>query len=48
MVEDQEEQIINIKIPENKILSLNNLSEFNTRLYKIFEKFKIDGQFEFK
>lgn len=48
MAEDQEEQIINIKIPEKNVSSLKELSEFNNRLHKIFENFRIDGQFEFK
>jgi len=42
MTKDQEEQIINIKIPETKISSLKELSEFNNRISKVFEKFRID------
>lgn len=48
MAEDQEEQIINIKIPEKHISSLKSLSTFNNRLDKIFKEFQLDGQFEFK
>lgn len=48
MVEDQEEQIINIKLPENKAYSLNDLAELNKRLDKMLKKFSVDGQFEFK
>lgn len=48
MVDEQDEQIINIKIPEGNIKSLKNLSEFNNRLDKNFKEFAIDWQFEFK
>ena len=48
MAEDQEEQIINIKIPDKNVSSLKDLSDFNNRLNKIFESFRIDWQFEFK
>lgn len=48
MVEPQNEQMINIKLPEQDLTSLKDLSTFNTRLYKLFESFNIDGQFEFK
>lgn len=48
MAEDQGEQIINIKIPEQNIQSLKSLSDFNNRLDKNFKEFAIDGQFEFK
>ncbi len=47
MVEIQDEQIINIKLP-NTINSLEELTKFNQRIEKLFKNFQIDGQFEFK
>jgi len=46
--DDQEEQLINIKIPSWYLSSLRDLSRFNERLDKIFTQFQMDGQFEFK
>lgn len=48
MTEEQDPQIINIKIPEESVVSLKDLSSFNNRLEKILKQFAIDGQFEFK
>lgn len=48
MVEEQNEQIINVKIPQNNIASLDKLNEFNTNLDKLFKKFNIDWEYEFK
>ena len=48
MVNKQNEQIINIKLPEKEDFSLNNLSEINTRLDKLFKEINIDGTYTFK
>lgn len=48
MAEDQEEQIINVKLPEGKAYTLNDLAELNKRLDKMLKKFNVDGQFEFR
>lgn len=45
VVEDQDEKVINIKLPE-EIDTLSKLSDANKRLEKIFKIFSIDGQFE--
>ena len=47
MVQDQDEKVINIKLPDSKIQSLNDLTEFNKRLSKILDMFNLDGQFDF-
>lgn len=47
MVEEQDEKIINIKLPE-KIKSLDDLSEFNKRISTLFKSFQIEGGFEFR
>ena len=48
MVEDQNEQIINIKIPENQVSTLDKLSKFNKCLDKLFKSFNIDWDYTFK
>lgn len=48
IVEEQEEQIINIKLPEKKDFSLNKLSDINSRLDKLFKEINIDGEYSFK
>lgn len=48
MVNKQDEQIINIKLPEKEDFSLNNLSEINARLDKLFKEINIDGTYTFK
>ena len=48
MTEDQEEKIINIKLPDDSVGSLENLAELNRRLNKILKEFNIDGEAEFK
>lgn len=48
MTEDQDQYIINVKIPEEQLSSLKDLSSFNNRLDKILSKFNVDWQFEFK
>lgn len=47
MVEDQDEQIINIKLPNKKDFSLTDLSDINKRLAKIFSSLNIDGDIQF-
>jgi hypothetical protein len=47
MVEEQDPQIINIKLPE-KIKSIEDLQKFNKRLIEIFKRFNLAGEFEFK
>lgn len=42
---EQEENIINIKLPEG-IDSLQDLESFNKRLQKIFKQFKLTGEFK--
>lgn len=48
MTEDQEEKIINIKLPDDSVGSLDDLAQLNTRLGKIFKELNIDGLAEFK
>lgn len=43
MVEDQDEQAINVKLPE-KATNLKGLNALNTKLDKLFMKFNIDGK----
>ena len=45
--DEQEQQIINVKLPEN-ISSLGDLTVLNNRLEKLFKEFGVDGSFEFK
>lgn len=47
MVEDQEEHVINIKLPDS-IKNLADLTNFNQASDKLFKSFQIDGQFEFR
>jgi hypothetical protein len=47
MVEDQDEQTINIKLPE-KIDSFDDLSDLNKRLQKTLHFFNVDGEFSFQ
>lgn len=47
MVTTQDQYLINIKLP-NSIQTLGELTSFNQRIEKIFKKFQIDGQFEFR
>ena len=44
----QDEQIINIKLPSEKIDSLNSLSSLNGELNTILQAINIDGDYEFK
>lgn len=44
MTEKQDEQIINIKIPEKNVDSLDSLNEFNDRLDKLLKTFNIDWE----
>jgi hypothetical protein len=46
MVEKQDDQIINVRLPEN-IKTLENLADFNKRVSTLFKSFQMDGQFEF-
>jgi len=48
MCEEQEEQMINIKLPDKKILDLSELNKFNNRIKKICDTFWVDGGFEFR
>ena len=48
MTEDQEEKIINIKLPDDAVGSLEDLAKLNNRLGKIFKEFNIDGVAQFK
>jgi len=48
MIENQDEHVINVKIPEEHLSSLKDLTAFNNRLDKILLKFNVDWQFEFK
>ncbi|MBE6450325.1 MAG: hypothetical protein E7013_06615 [Alphaproteobacteria bacterium] len=48
MVEKQEEQVINIKLPEQNEFSFKSLSDINTRLDKLFKEINIDGEYTFK
>lgn len=47
MVEEQDPQLINIKLPE-KIKSIEDLQKFNKRLIDIFKRFNLAGEFQFK
>lgn len=47
MLTVQDEQIINIKLPEN-IKSLKDLDRFNQELEILFKKFNLAGEFQFK
>ncbi len=46
--DEQEEQVINVKLPEGEVGSLVDLAKLNNRLDKIFKEINIDGEFEFK
>lgn len=48
MVSKQDEQIINIKLSEKDVSTLDKLSALNKRLSKIFKQYNIDWWFEFK
>lgn len=48
MVKKQNEHIINVRLPEKNDISLQELSDINTRLDKIFKEINIDGSYEFK
>ncbi len=48
MTEDQEEKLINIKLPSDSIGSLENLAGLNKKLNDVLKKFNIDGEAEFK
>lgn len=47
VVDEQEEHIINIKVPDSEISDLKSLAKYNERLHKILQQFNIDGEFEF-
>lgn len=47
MVKEQEEQIINLKLPD-KVKTLSDLTDLNNRLEKVFKLFQIDGDITFK
>lgn len=47
MVEEQQEQTINIKLPE-RINSIVELNKFNKELVDLFKSFNLTGEFEFK
>lgn len=47
MVEDQDEKVINIKLP-NKIKSLQDLDQINKNLETLFKKLNVGGEFQFK
>jgi hypothetical protein len=47
MIEEQPEQLINIKLPEKDDFSLKELSDINTRLDRLFKEINIDGQYVF-
>ncbi len=46
MVDEQDEQIINVKLPK-KLVSLEELSQFNGRINTLFKSFQIDGEIKF-
>ncbi len=46
LVEPQEEQVINVKLPKD-LRSLTGVSSLNTRLNKLFKLFNIDGEIRF-
>ena len=46
VTKDQDEKIINIKLPSN-IKKFDDLNELNKRLYDILKLYNIDGQFDF-
>jgi hypothetical protein len=48
MVDKQDEQIINIKLSDTDINSLDELNKLNKRLSSIFKQYNIDWWFEFK
>jgi hypothetical protein len=48
MVDQQDEQLINIKLPIVKIQQLIDLSSINKRLDSILKSFNIDWEYEFK
>lgn len=48
IVDEQEEQIINIKLPTKEDFSLKKLSDINSRLDKLFKEINIDGEYSFK
>lgn len=47
MVKKQNEQIINIKLPAKEDFSLEELSDVNKRLSKIFSSINVDGSIQF-
>ncbi len=47
MVKKQNEQIINIKLPSQEDFSLDDLSDINKRLARIFSSINIDGDIQF-
>lgn len=47
MVNDQDENIINVKLPKG-INTFDELNEFNNKLSKIFKLFQFDGEFKFQ
>lgn len=47
IVEPQEQQIINIKLPDD-FDNLEDLTKFNGRIEKLFKSFQVDGEFKFK
>jgi hypothetical protein len=46
VVQDQDEKIINIKLPAN-VNSFDDLNKLNNRLYDVFKLYNLDGQFDF-
>lgn len=48
VVEDQDELVINVRLPIDKVNLVGDLNKINTRLDKLFKEFAVDGQFEFR
>ena len=48
MVKKQNEHMINVRLPDKSDISLQDLSDINNRLDKIFKEINIDGTYEFK
>jgi hypothetical protein len=48
IIEEQDEQLINIKLPDKNNFSLKELSQINERIDKIFKEINIDGDYTFK
>jgi len=46
--DEQEEYVINVKLPDGEVGSLSDLAKLNSRLDKIFKEINVDGEFEFK